>query len=95
MACRTSEAGPAASGYDMMDLDTPGNQVGMQLPVGALTDIAGVHRAGSQQHRSPHPSKDGGSCEGNDWPEITPQQVRLRDSVVKRMLIDWEWIWQR
>jgi hypothetical protein len=95
VACRTSEAGPAASGYDMMDLDTPGNQVGMQLPVGASTDIAGVHRAGSQQHRSPHPSKDGGSCEGNDWPEITPQQVRLRDSVVKRMLIDWEWIWQR
>lgn len=95
VACRTSEAGPAASGYHMMDLDTPGNQVGMQLPVGASTDIAGVHRAGSQQHRTPHPSKDGGSYEGNDWPEMTPQQVRLRDWLVKRMLIDWEWIWQK
>jgi hypothetical protein len=45
VAYRTSEADPAASGYDMMDLDTPGNQVGMQLPVGALTDIAGVYHA--------------------------------------------------
>jgi hypothetical protein len=95
VACRTSEAGPAASGYDMMDLDTPGIKARMQLPVGASTDRAGVHRAGSQQPCSPHPSKDGGSCEGNDWPEITPQQVRLRDSVVKRMLIDWDWIWQK
>jgi hypothetical protein len=95
VACRTSEAGPAASGYDMMDLDTPGNHVGMQLPVGASTDIAGVHRAGSRQARSPHPYKDGGSCEGYDSPEIKPQEVRLRDSVVKRMLIDWEWIWQK
>ena len=95
VARRTSEAGPASSRYDMMDLDAPGNQVRIQFPAGASRDVAEVHRAGSQQPRSPHPSKDDGSREGYDWPEIKPQQVLLKDSVVKRMLIDWDWIWQK
>jgi hypothetical protein len=96
--CRTPGAGPEASGHDMMDLDIAGNQIGMQVPAGASTDIDEVHHTGSQPHRSPHSSKDVGSCEVNDWPETTPQHDRngrYRNPVVEKLLDRWEWIFQK
>lgn len=80
-AHRTSEAGPAASGYDAMDLDKPGSQVEAHLLEGASTGV------------QPHQSHAGWTSEGTGWPEIT--QTHLQDSMVKRLLLDWEWIWQK